>query len=85
MKCVKMGDVVERVADQEAVKRVGSGWSYAKKAEYKKAHPGKAKQAPKAVEGDVEEPVAGKKARWEKAKRKKDKADDAVLEVVRAK
>jgi hypothetical protein len=74
MKCVKMGDVVERVSEETARTRVKAGWVYCPKADWRKAHPGKAQAKPEAPA----EPVLDKKARWAKGKR--DKAEKAVSE-----
>lgn len=47
MKCIRNGDVIQRVSDQEAVLQVKKGWSYCPKADYKKAHPDKKGPAPR--------------------------------------
>ena len=82
MKCVRSGDKMERLPDDLAGVRVEAGWAYCKKAEWKKAQgkgKGKAEEV-SAVSVEPAEPVLDKKARWEKAKRDKAKAEvEAVL------
>lgn len=36
MKCIKRGDKIIRVSDEEAVIKIRDGWQYCPKSEYKK-------------------------------------------------
>ena len=70
MKCIKKGDEVRRVKDQEAAELVAKGWKYCPKKEWKTPQSGQVKvvEAPE----DQPEEVLDKKARWKAAKATKE-------------
>jgi len=71
MKCIKNGDEIKRVSDVDAMVKVGQGWAYCKKSEWKK----KGKPQEKVVEvvaANTDEVVEKKAKKHKKTPYKKE-------------